>query len=125
MFLKKARSVLKMAGSRIRFLCKLPIAPGVPGLAKQEVSIRYGEPSGANVPGRRFGSQMTTGRALMSPPLKSVMFVAEGVPAKVQFRPVPVPNVLGLPLAAEVVPETCQWAKTGRATRVVQCGVRV
>src|SRR5436305_12977951 len=99
MFLKKARSVLKMAGSRIRFLCRLPIAPGVPGLAKHEVSIKYGEPSGANVPGRRFGSQIMTGRALMSPPVKSVILVAEAVPAEVQFKPVPLPIVLGLPLA--------------------------
>src|SRR5438270_14041127 len=99
MFLKKARSVLNMAGSRIRFLCKLPMLPGVPGLAKQEVSIRYGEPSGACVPGFRFGSQMSTGRAAMSPPVKSVMLVAEAVPAKVQFRPVPDPKVFDFPVA--------------------------
>ena len=97
--MKNARSVLKIAGSRIRFLCKLPMAPGVPGLAKQEVSIRYGVPSGARVPGLRFGLQTSTGRALMSPPVKSVMLVAEAVPAKVQFRPVPDPNVFGLPVA--------------------------
>src|SRR5438045_5850544 len=119
-FLNIATSVLKVAVRLIKFRCRLPIAPAVPGLAKQAVLIKYGEPSGANVPGRLFGSQTTTGRALMSPPVKSVMVWDEHwvvevamkpgahaplvvfvyVPVeKVQFRPVPLPKVLGLPVA--------------------------
>ena len=94
--------------------------PCAPGGAKQEVSITYGVPVGSDVPGRRFGSQTMTGRACMSPPVKSVAAVDEHCvaevalnpgaqvslavfvyvpPVKVQFRPVPVPNVLGLPVA--------------------------
>src|SRR6266851_1848442 len=110
--------------------------PGVPGLTKQAVLISMGVPEGSNVPGRLFGSQIRSGRAFMSPPVKSVTVVEAHVvvepgcktnpaaqdspalmmyvpPLKVHCKlPVPVPKVLGLPLAYEVVPEICQLSKS-------------
>src|SRR5215217_5473150 len=78
-FLKSDTSVLKIEGWRMKFLGRLPISPAVPGLAKQVGSIRYGDPEPSNVPGFLLGSQTSTGRALNSPPLKSVMEVERQV----------------------------------------------
>src|SRR5947209_18982953 len=85
-----------MLGRRIKFLCRPPIDTAVPGLAKHETSIKYGEPSGASVPGRRFGSQRRTVRAFMSTPVKSEMFAEEDVTASVHVKHVPGPNSFGL-----------------------------
>src|SRR6266850_370681 len=97
--------------------------PGVPGLTKQAVSINMGVPVASNVPGRLFGSQIRSGRAFMSPPVKSVIVVeepgcktnpaAQDSPALMMYvpplkphckLPALLPKVLGLPLAYEVVP---------------------
>src|SRR5258705_10585590 len=110
--------------------------PEVPGLTKQAVLIKKGVPVASNVPGRVFGSQTRSGRAFISPPVKSVIVVeahvfvepgcktnpaAQASPALMDYvpplkdhckLPVPVHKVLGFPLAYEAVPEICQLSKS-------------
>src|SRR5215813_8371431 len=74
-FLKNATSVLKIDGSRTRFLWKLPMLPNVVGFAKHVVSIANGVPVPSAVPGLRLGSHTTFDRAFKSPPVKFVTVV--------------------------------------------------
>src|SRR5437660_4476526 len=141
MFLKSATSLLKIEGWRIKFLDRLPISPAAPGLPKQSGLITYANPVASFEPVFLFGSQRSTGRAFMSPPVKSVMVVDVHVvvdpgvrtnpaaqlcpvaivyeaPLKLQFKPVLLPNVLGLPVAYDVVPEICQLSSRSLARRL-------
>src|SRR6185369_15934244 len=89
-FLKNARSLLKVFGRRPKFLGMLPMSPYLVGLV-QHAAFRYrGVPVGsAPVAPCLALSQLTKGSALSEPPGNSVMgaqdvnpVVAFGVPAK-------------------------------------------
>src|SRR5436305_1694231 len=75
MFLKSAMSLLKIEGRRIRFRCKPPMLPAVPGLTKQAGLMAYASPVASLSPVFVFGLQVTSGRAAISPPVKSVIVV--------------------------------------------------
>src|SRR2546426_6429397 len=95
MFLKKARSLLKMGRWRSRFLCRPPMSPCVPGLAKHAGLIENANPV-ESAPAGLVGSHTNTGRAFMSPPVKSVtpvhlqVVVAPGSSAKPGAQSAPV-----------------------------------
>src|SRR5882724_10385082 len=74
-FLKKAKSLLKVAGILTEFLGELPICPRAVGGAKHPTLITYLVPveSAPLVP--FVGSQIMFGRALTVPPVKSVIIV--------------------------------------------------
>src|SRR5882724_2407528 len=75
MFLKNARSLLKIEGKRRLFLGVLPICPKVVGKVKQAVLIRYGDPLLSDPLAPFIGSQVMMGRAFTWPPVKSVIIV--------------------------------------------------
>src|SRR6185369_11029934 len=97
MLLKSATSLLKIDGIRKEFRGVLPISPNCVGRAKQLTFTTYGVPVGSAPLIFRIGSQIVFARALMSPP---VMSVTPPLYVTVTF--------FGLPLAYEVVPESCQ-----------------
>src|SRR6266496_4793236 len=75
MFLKNARSLLKIDGIRTLFLGILPMTPSAVGGAKQLVLITYFRPVGSAPVAPFIGSQVMLGRALTWPPVKSVIIV--------------------------------------------------
>src|SRR5688572_18761542 len=80
MFLKKARSLLKMEGMRIGLRGMLPICPVANGFAKQSTLNARGVPVESTPKLPAIGSQTMNGRALIPPPVKSVMGVQTCVP---------------------------------------------
>src|SRR5262250_1338263 len=75
MFLKNARSLLKIDGKRTLFLGRFPIWPVAQGFRKQAVLKARGVPVGSVPKSPFIGSQMTNGLALFPPPVKSVIGV--------------------------------------------------
>src|SRR6185295_19350377 len=75
MFLKIARSLLNIEGMRTPFLGLLPIWPSAVGLAKQLVLTTNERPVGSAPVMPFIGSQRMFGRALIWPPVKSVIIV--------------------------------------------------
>src|SRR5215207_724553 len=137
MFLKKARSLLKMDGMRIGLRGMLPIWPVAKGFAKHATLKARGVPVESLPKSPFIGSQTINGRALMPPPVKSVIGVQTCVPlpafvedteeptghgcpsemVAVVLEKVDVLSVIafGLPLAYEVVPEICQLLRIAAA----------
>src|SRR5262245_20535927 len=72
MFLKNARSLLKIDGMRTALRGMLPIWPAANGFAKQSTLKARGVPVESNPKSPFTGSQTMNGRALMPPPVKSV-----------------------------------------------------
>src|SRR5258705_12976915 len=75
MFLKNARSLLKVEGMRTEFRGELPICPSAVGFVRQPVLITNAEPVESDPLVPFDGSQITLGRALTCPPVKSVIIV--------------------------------------------------
>src|SRR6185369_773505 len=74
-FLKNARSLLKIDGIRTAFRDMFPICPVANGLAKQLTLKALGVPVESTPKSPCIGSQVMNGRALMPPPVKSVIGV--------------------------------------------------
>src|SRR6266496_6541390 len=79
MFLKNARSVLRIDGLRRAFRGRLPICPRAVGCAKQLVLNATGVPSAFDPLKPLVGSQTTHGSALIWPPVQSVMGLQRSV----------------------------------------------
>src|ERR1044071_795945 len=75
MFLKKAKSVLKIEGIRTALRGRFPICPSAVGAAKHAVLMTKGVPVGSAPPPPFIGSRRTVGRAWTAPPVKSVIIV--------------------------------------------------
>ena len=75
MFLKNARSLLKIDGMRTLLRGILPICPAANGFAKHDTLNARGVPVESTPKSPCIGSQIMNGRALMPPPVKSVIGV--------------------------------------------------
>src|SRR5258706_15851879 len=75
MFLKNARSLLKVDGIRTEFLGKFPICPRAVGKVKQPTLITYFEPVLSTPVAPFVGSHVKNALALTVPPVKSVIIV--------------------------------------------------
>src|ERR1044071_738522 len=75
MFLKSARSLLKIDGMRTLLRGMLPICPVANGFAKHDTLKARGVPVESTPKSPCIGSQVMNGRALMPPPGKSVIGV--------------------------------------------------
>src|SRR4051812_20392931 len=102
-FLKNARSLLKIDGRRPKFLPILPRSPSRAGTAKHVGLIARGVPCESTPLGFLLGSHSTTGTALMLPPVKSVIPVQVAVFALTAVRYVP-PGHCWLALMVTVPP---------------------
>src|SRR6185503_19038839 len=80
MFLKNARSLLKIDGIRTLLRGWLPIWPNAVGFAKHEVLKAIGVPVESNPKLPCIGSQVINIRALIPPPVQSLIGVQTFVP---------------------------------------------